>query len=43
MELEKTLKKFLGWDSPIGLGVFFVGTGILIYLGVLALKILTTL
>jgi len=43
MDLEKALKKCLGWESPIGVGVFFMGCGILIYLGALALQILTTL
>jgi len=43
MDLEKVLKKSLGWDSPIGVGFFFIGAGILIYLGTLALQILTSL
>jgi len=43
MDLEKALKDCLGWNSPIGVGVFFMGAGILIYLGALALQILTSL
>jgi len=39
----EVVKKSLGWDSPIGVGVFFMGTGILIYLAALALQILTSL
>jgi hypothetical protein len=30
-------EKILGWSSPIGVAIFFVGSGILLYLGVLAL------
>jgi len=33
-------EKVLGWSSPVGIGVFFVGAGILVYLGALALQIL---
>jgi hypothetical protein len=36
-------EKVLGWGSPIGVAIFFVGAGILIYLGALGLQILTTL
>jgi hypothetical protein len=37
---QMDLEKVLSWSSPIGVGVFFVGAGILIYLGALALQIL---
>jgi len=43
MSLKEALKDVLGWSSPIGIGVFFMSAGVLIYLGALALKILTTL
>jgi len=37
------VEKALGWSSPIGVAIFFVGAGIVIYLGALALQILTSL
>lgn len=37
MDLE-TVKKMLGWDSPIGVGVFFVCSGITVYVLTLALQ-----
>ena len=43
MSLKEALKECLGWSSPIGVGIFFTGAGILIYLGALALQILTNL
>jgi hypothetical protein len=27
MDLEKALKECLGWNSPIGVGIFFCGSG----------------
>jgi len=43
MSLKETLKECLGWSSPIGLGVFFMGIGILIWGGAVALQILTSI
>jgi hypothetical protein len=37
MELE-IVKKLLGWDSPIGVGIFFVCSGITVYVLTLALQ-----
>jgi hypothetical protein len=37
MDLEM-VKKMLGWDSPIGVGVFFVCSGITVYVLTLALQ-----
>ena len=43
MDLEKALRKCLGWDSPIGVGIFLIGLGMFFYLGALALKIIVSL
>jgi len=43
MSLKEALKECLGWNSPIGVGIFFIGAGIVIYLGALSLQILTNL
>jgi hypothetical protein len=39
----KEMKEYLGWSSPIGLGIFFMGVGILLWGGMTALHILTSL
>jgi len=43
MSLKENLKEYLGWNSPIGLGVFFMGVGILVWGLMTALQILTSL
>jgi hypothetical protein len=43
MSLKEALKENLGWSSPIGIGIFFMGTGILVWGAMTALAILTNL
>jgi hypothetical protein len=42
MDLE-TIKNLLGWNSPIGVGIFFVCSGITVYILTLALQNLVNL
>ena len=37
MDLE-TVKNMLGWNSPIGVGIFFVSSGLTVYFLTLALQ-----
>jgi hypothetical protein len=43
MSKKEILEEHLGWSSPIGLGVFFMGTGILFWGLMAGLQILTNL
>jgi hypothetical protein len=43
MSSKESFKEYLDWDSPIGVAVFFMGAGILIFLGAMTLQMIVSL
>ena len=42
-ELKEDLKEYLGWGSPVGLGIFLLGLGVFFWGGMAALQMLVSL